>query len=133
MDEGTRRLLVKAGFMDNILDVLDKTDYLHNEFEYFTGDSDTPYFRKKCAEKPRLAYYYATKTLKGKRFLEGEPAIARDPYVAIEYAKDILRGRFPEAESRIISNGYEYEYEAVLRYMNPPALQEFRAEKNKRR
>mgnify|MGYP000037960250 CR=1 FL=1 len=52
---------------------------------------------------PQAAYHYAKDVLKG-RFPEGEAAIATDPYVAYVYARDILKGRFPEAEASIATD-----------------------------
>jgi hypothetical protein len=49
---------------------------------------------------PHWAFNYARYVIKG-RFPEGEAAIATDPYLAYVYARDILKGRFPEAEASI--------------------------------
>lgn len=44
---------------------------------------------------------YAKKVLKG-RFPEGEAAIGKDPALAFAYAKDVIKGRFPEGENAIL-------------------------------
>jgi hypothetical protein len=49
------------------------------------------------ATDPKLAYEYARYVIKG-RWPEGEPAIAKDPRWAYWYARDVIKGRFPEAE-----------------------------------
>ena len=51
---------------------------------------------------PGPAYEYALE--KGKRFPEGEKAMALNPRVAYLYARDIIKGRWPEAEDRIAKN-----------------------------
>lgn len=38
------------------------------------------------------------------RFPEGEPAIATDPYSAVQYAKHVIQGRWPEAEPVIATD-----------------------------
>ena len=47
-----------------------------------------------------LAYNYARNIIKG-RFPEGEAAIAKHPVYAYEYARDIIKGRWPEGEAVI--------------------------------
>ena len=48
----------------------------------------------------RSAYNYAKDVIKG-RFPEGEEAIAKSPQWAHYYAVNVIKGRFPEAEEAI--------------------------------
>lgn len=48
------------------------------------------------------SFQYAKKVLKG-RFPEGEEAIGKDPALAFAYAKEIIKGRFPEGEDAILN------------------------------
>ena len=57
--------------------------------------------------KPESAYKYAKDVLKG-RFPEAEPFIAKDPEYAYLYAKDVLKGRFTEAEPFIAKDKYYF-------------------------
>jgi hypothetical protein len=49
---------------------------------------------------PAFAYRYARNIIKG-RWPEREAAIAKDPSPAYAYARDIIKGRFPEGEAAI--------------------------------
>jgi hypothetical protein len=61
---------------------------------------------KKELTDPRSAFNYAKYVLKG-RFPEGEAAIATDDtYYAYEYARDVIGGRFPEGEAVIATDPY---------------------------
>jgi hypothetical protein len=70
------------------------------------------------AEKtdPQWAYHYAKNVLKG-HWPEGEPAIATDPYYAYRYARCVLKGRFPEGEKTLAADPWSaYHYaEDVLK------------------
>jgi hypothetical protein len=61
-----------------------------------SGECDTR-LESVIAQNPRLAYAYAMEILKG-RFPKGEPRIVQDGGWAYLYAKDVLQGPFPEAE-----------------------------------
>jgi hypothetical protein len=37
----------------------------------------------------------------GDRFPAGEAVISKDPYLAYQYARDVIQGRWPEGESAI--------------------------------
>lgn len=50
---------------------------------------------------PELAYDYARNVIKS-RWPEGEPTIMKDPYWAVMYAQHIIKGRWPDAEPYII-------------------------------
>ena len=53
---------------------------------------------KRC---PKLIYTYARDVIKG-RWIEAEPYIMKDPQYAYLYAYDIIKGRWAEAESYIM-------------------------------
>ena len=57
---------------------------------------------EKILQSPQKAYYYAKNVIKG-RWPEVEPMIASDPEYACYYASDVIQGRFPEGES-VIAN-----------------------------
>ena len=48
-------------------------------------------------------YYYARDVIKG-RWPEAEPHIMTDPRWAYRYALDVIKGRWPEAESIIMTD-----------------------------
>ena len=50
---------------------------------------------------PQAAYHYARDVIKG-RFPEGEYLIAQHPYWAFCYAVNVIRARWPQGESMII-------------------------------
>lgn len=49
---------------------------------------------------PGATFLYARDVLKG-RWPEAEPLIARDPMCSYLYARDVIKGRFPEGEPAI--------------------------------
>jgi hypothetical protein len=55
---------------------------------------------KEIAKDPEWAYEYARDVIRG-RWPEAEAVIATDPEWAYEYARDVIRGRWPEAEAAI--------------------------------
>ena len=57
------------------------------------------------ARTAEASYYYSAMTLDGKRFPEGEDAIARSVYFSNAYAKVVLKGRFPKGETAIATDG----------------------------
>lgn len=63
------------------------------------------------AKGAQSAYNYAMDDLKGERFELGEPAIAKAPFWSIQYARDVMKGRFPAAEAAIYK-----DRELALRY-----------------
>jgi len=59
---------------------------------------------------PANAYRYARDIIKG-RWPEGEAAIAKSPAFSYEYARYVIKGRFPEGEAAIAkSSAFSYEY-----------------------
>ena len=63
---------------------------------------------KEIAKDPKRAYKYA-KNVIGGRWPEAEAAIAKDAKWAYLYAKDIIRGRWPEVEA-VIAKDPEWAY-----------------------
>jgi hypothetical protein len=51
----------------------------------------------------RLVYAYAFDVIRG-RWPEAESIIVQDPYWSYCYARDVIKGRFSEAESIIVKN-----------------------------
>ncbi len=69
---------------------------------------------KNIVSNSELALWYANDIIKG-RWPAGEKAIASDPWYAYLYAKYIIKGRFPEGEKAIASNpGYIKSYQDLL-------------------
>ena len=56
---------------------------------------------------PQAAYHYAKDVLK-RRWPEAESVIATDPKWAYEYAKHVIQGRWPEAEPVIATSPYSF-------------------------
>ena len=63
-----------------------------------------PYIMK----DPYYAYVYAKDVMKGERWPEAEPYImkVKDQEIALDYARDVIKGRWPEAEPYIVKNSY---------------------------
>ncbi len=59
------------------------------------------------------AYVYATEYTH-RRFLRAEDMIATDPEIAVDYAKDVIRGRFVKAEPTILASEFKDDYLAFL-------------------
>ena len=60
------------------------------------------------ATSPSFAHWlvwYSRDVIKG-RWPEADPIIIREPYLAYHYAKDVIKGRWPEAESKIMKDTY---------------------------
>jgi len=65
-------------------------------------------FEDKIAKDAKLAYRYARDAVKG-RWPEAEAAIAKDAKWAYFYAKDVVKGRWPEGEAAIAKDA-EWAY-----------------------
>lgn len=65
------------------------------------------------ATDAELSYLYAGH-FKDWRFKKGEPAIIKDPRIAVRYASMIIKGRFKEAESGIAASTPENCYRYAL-------------------
>ena len=80
-----------------------------NIYKYYDKPGELRGYEQATMVVPELAYSYAKKT--GKRFPEGERAIAIEAYYAYGYAREVLEGRFPEGEAAIASDAsYAYYY-----------------------
>lgn len=76
---------------------------------YDLHKEDLKHKKVAIANIPKLAYQYAMKI--GKRFPEGEKAIATDHMLSYYYARDIIKGPFPEGETAIANHAaYAYLY-----------------------
>ena len=67
------------------------------------------------ATDPDRAYYYARDVIKG-RWPEAESVIATDPDRAYYYARYVIKGRWPEAEATIMTDpawAYYYALDAI--------------------
>ena len=63
---------------------------------------------------PVWAYYYARDVIKGS-WPEGEPAIATSPKWAYNYARNILKRRWPEGEPAIATSPIDaYDYARLV-------------------
>jgi hypothetical protein len=73
---------------------------------------DSEIYKNTIMKDPYAASEYAKHVLK-RRWPEAEPIIMKDPYAASEYAKHVLKRRWPEAESIImksaIANWYAWQ------------------------
>ncbi len=67
---------------------------------------------KNIASDPYYAYWYAKDIIKG-GFPEGEKAIASNPKYVYCYARDIIKGQFPEGEKAISSNPHNAYWYAI--------------------
>ena len=80
-----------------------------NIYKFHTNPESLDFYEERLTKVPKLAFEHA-KSL-GRRFLEGEEAIAKDTVYAYEYARYIIKGRFPEGELLIAKNtAYAYSY-----------------------
>jgi hypothetical protein len=86
VDEGLRDALIKSGFMDRILDRINR-HYDRDLFLRFVGRTPNAYMAEKCMEHPLWAY---------------------------RYARDVIRGRFFEAEEMIMNSDWARDYVAFM-------------------
>ena len=77
------------------------------------GEASADKWSSRVIQDPWAALYYATQLIKG-RFPEGEAAIATDPIASYKYATEVIKGRFPEGEAVIATSpgyaGYAVDY-----------------------
>lgn len=87
------------------------------EFQRRIGEAERVIIENKAA---MVAYLYAKDIIKG-RWPEAESFISSDPHVAYLYAKDIIKGRWPEAENYILADStYGEKYIDFLRQIGTP-------------
>jgi hypothetical protein len=128
LEENLRQALIDSGLMDKILSGNGYLD--EGDFTRFAGTESNPYLAEICAKNAELAYFYALKILH-KRFPEGETVLIAHPQEAIWYARDVIKGRFIEAEPAIIKSRHIGHYTTILR--NSGHLDEFIADMEKQK
>ena len=78
---------------------MDRLDKTMNTTSRILGEATRPPTEMELTD-PSCAYFYAKNTIKGP-FPEGEAVIATDPYWAYNYALQVIKGRFQEGEEAI--------------------------------
>ena len=77
-----------------------------------------------ASKSPRCAYEYAEDVIKG-RWPEAEKTISKDPHYAYRYAKYVIGGRWPEAEETISkSPEWAYHYASIVLNRRWPEAEE---------
>ena len=77
-----------------------------------------------ASKSPRRAYEYAEDVIKG-RWPEAEKTISKDPHYAYRYAKYVIGGRWPEAEETISkSPEWAYHYASIVLNRRWPEAEE---------
>jgi hypothetical protein len=126
VNDEIREVLVGSGFMARILKLAAQTPGSEALLDRFVGERPNRKIEALCVGDPKLAYYYADSVLH-RRFPEGEDAIAQNFYMAMDYARKYMHGRFIEAEPNIINRarGYALQYSHLLHDISPPQYEEF--------
>lgn len=62
---------------------------------------------------PDEAYYFAKDVIKG-RWPEAEPYIMQDDMTAFYYARDVIKGRWPVADSIIMNSEWARDYLNII-------------------
>ena len=78
-----------------------------NTTDRILGEAMTPW-QKRIYKDPDKAAAWAIKHQQ--RFPEAEPYIDKDPYWAYRYARDVLKGRWPEVEATIATSPHVCKY-----------------------
>jgi len=68
-------------------------------------EEESKQYEKKIIKDPVKAANWARYVIKG-RWPEAEPYILKDPYAAVDYAGYVIKGRWPEAEPMILTHPY---------------------------
>jgi hypothetical protein len=87
-----------------------------NIYKFHTDPESLDHYEKRLTRVPKLAYEHARDL--GRRFPEGEAAIAKDVQLAYKYAAYVIKERFPAVEAAIAKNGwrsYNYAREVIKR------------------
>jgi hypothetical protein len=129
-DENVSKLLWDAGFLKEILNILNKMGgrILHNyrivnRWMKFAPKEAVNYI----ARLPYLATAYAEWVL-GHPWPEAEPAIATSAETALRYVTNVIRRRFPEGEKAIFDSwvsDYKMRYLATLQNFDPTGYEAF--------
>lgn len=72
-------------------------------YRYDLGRNARRAAEAKALESAERAYYYAKEVIKG-YWPEAEPVMMTDPGLAFRYAKYVIKGRWPEAEAAIMTD-----------------------------
>ncbi len=72
-------------------------------FHYVLSVGPSAEVMEVIAKDPEVAYEYARDIIKG-RWPEAEPTISSDPWAASMYATNVIKGRWPEAEPTIMTD-----------------------------
>lgn len=123
VDDRSREAMIRSGLMNRLLGYLSET-VEESTFKRFLGTETSPYLDEVCSKDPVLAYLYAV--VMGRRFPAGEPAIIQDTMLAFWYAREVIKGRFLEAEPLIIQSGLIQEYYDLISTINKGDAIEFR-------
>jgi len=83
-----------------------------NLYEYHTQPETLKWFEDRRRRVPYLAYLYARDIIKG-RWPDGEDAIKTDPWAAYFYARDIIKGPWPDGEESIKANPIRYIFNLI--------------------
>ena len=92
------KILSDPGF-DVDIDISAEMDEIAEQIEWLKHPVVIKYALKD-ENAAEWAYYYARDVIKG-RWPEGEEAIKRDPFWATNYAMYVIRGKWPEGEKTI--------------------------------
>jgi hypothetical protein len=76
-----------------------------NIYKFHSDPYSLDFAFKLATIHPEFAYDYAKDVIKG-RFPEGEQAIAKSSKYAYMYAKDVIKGRWPEGEAAIAKHAW---------------------------
>ena len=73
-----------------------------NIYKYHADPESLDLYEERLIRVPKLAFEHAISL--GKRFPEGEAAIAKDARFAYYYVIDVIKGRWPEGEATIAND-----------------------------
>jgi hypothetical protein len=80
-----------------------------NIYKFHTNPKSLDFYEEILTKVPKFAYEHARSL--GRRFPEGEAAIAKYPDLAYWYADEVIEGRFPEGEAAIANSIWKKDYE----------------------
>lgn len=113
--EMKRRIFIE-GYCWDILFKDDSISGLCYEYAVYTNNR-FPKGEPYIMQIPYYATAYAKEFIKGP-WPEAEETIARSARLAFIYARDILKGRFPVGEQKILNSTYKTLYENLLHENN---------------
>jgi hypothetical protein len=83
-----------------------------NIYQFHTDPETLDLFNESLSKVPEIAFEHA-KSL-GRRFPEGEAAIAKHAWWSYGYAIHVIKERFPAGEEAISYSGWAYSYERTF-------------------